>query len=103
MADGRDIVLPRHSTGKERSPAIRILLGGKNGSECPRISVDDVGVELRDVEVAQQEAAQALADMAREAVSATTGEPAQHTAVEVWDDAGLVLQVKFSFEIKRTN
>ena len=67
------------------------------------VAVDDVGVELRDLEAAQQEAARALADMAREAVSDKTGEHAQHMAVEVWDDAGLVFQVKFYFEIERMN
>jgi hypothetical protein len=67
------------------------------------VLIDEEGVELRDIDVARQEAARALADMAREALGGDTGQPAQHMTVEVRDNAGPVFQVKFSFEIQRTN
>lgn len=65
--------------------------------------VDEEGVELRDVEVAQQEAVRALADMVKESLNSNTGHSVQHMAVEVRDDSGRVLQVKFSVQIERIN
>ena len=65
--------------------------------------VDEEGMEFRDVGAAQQEAAHALADMARDAVRANTGELTERMSVEVRDDAGPVLHVKFFFEIERKN
>ena len=65
--------------------------------------VDEEGIEFSDVEAAQQEAARALADMARDAIRGNTGEPTERMAVEVRDDAGPVLHVRFFFEIERKN
>ena len=58
---------------------------------------------MRDAEAAQQEAAHTLADMARDAVRGNTGELTEKMAVEVRDDAGPGLYVKFLFEIERKN
>lgn len=63
--------------------------------------VDEEGFELRSLEAAQAEAAGALADMARDAIRSDTHDPARQMGIEVRDDAGLVLQVRFSFEIER--
>jgi hypothetical protein len=58
---------------------------------------------FRDVGAAQEEAAQAMADMARDAIRGNTGELTERMAVEARDDAGPVLHVKFFFEIERKN
>lgn len=68
------------------------------------VFVDDEGVECRDLQSVQTEAARALADMAREdlvreAVPATTEAPAHHMSINVRDDDGPVMQVRFVFEI----
>lgn len=61
--------------------------------------VDDEGVPCRDIQAVQAEAARSLADMARDAVHAATGAPSHAMSIEVRDDAGPVLQVRFTFEI----
>ncbi|MBR1237709.1 DUF6894 family protein [Bradyrhizobium sp. AUGA SZCCT0182] len=66
------------------------------------IVVDDEGMDLADIEAAQDEAARSLADFARGALRSSPAAPAD-MAVEVRTDAGAVMRVKFSFEIERTN
>ncbi|WKA25921.1 DUF6894 family protein [Bradyrhizobium roseum] len=61
--------------------------------------VDDDGLECRDMQVVQMEAARSLADMARDAVHAATSTPSHAMSIEVRDDAGPVLLVRFTFEI----
>jgi hypothetical protein len=58
-------------------------------------AVDDEGVELRDIDLVQEEAARSLADMARDAVRRTTRnrDPNHRMAIEVRDDHGPVMQV----------
>jgi hypothetical protein len=65
------------------------------------VAVDEQGMELPTVEAVQEEAIRSLADMAREAVR--TGPVAgRHMAIEVRDDYGPVLQVKFEFNVDPT-
>jgi hypothetical protein len=60
---------------------------------------DEEGLELPDIEAAQQEAALSLADMARDAVRISRN--AHLIQIEVRDDNGPVLQAKFVFAIDR--
>jgi hypothetical protein len=63
---------------------------------------DDEGLELNSIERVQEEAALSLADMARDEVrSHRTDGARQRMAIEVRDDTGPVLQVKFTFEVDR--
>lgn len=63
--------------------------------------IDDVGMDCPDLQAVQTEAARALADMARDAVHSATGAPAHHMSIDVRDDDGPVMQVKFTFEIHK--
>jgi hypothetical protein len=65
--------------------------------------VDEEGMELRDVNRAQEEAARALGDMARDALRAPARVQIHEMAINVRDDAGPVMHVRFSFEIERKN
>jgi hypothetical protein len=67
------------------------------------LAVDEEGVELQDIELVQEEAARSLADMARDAVrSPTHDRKLKHRmAIEVRDDNGPLLQVKFTFKIDK--
>jgi hypothetical protein len=58
-------------------------------------------MELRDMDSVQEEAARSLADMARDAVRRPTHDRNvnHQMAIEVRDDHGAVLQVKFTFEV----
>jgi hypothetical protein len=66
------------------------------------LAVDEEGLELSDMRAVQAEAAKSLADMARDAVhtfSSVGG--THHMAIEVRDDIGPVMQVKFAFEVEK--
>ena len=66
------------------------------------IAVDEEGLELPGIERVQEEAALSLADMARDAASEHRidgGVP--RIAIEVRDDHGPLLQVRFTFKIDR--
>jgi predicted regulator of Ras-like GTPase activity (Roadblock/LC7/MglB family) len=65
------------------------------------ISIDEEGLNLRDLDAAQAEAARALGDMARDAARTFKGSKMQQMAIEVRDDTGQVMQVRISFEVKR--
>jgi hypothetical protein len=70
--------------------------------ENGKVAVDDDGMELRDIEAVQEEAARSLADLARDAVRCNFRSRSAHDmAIEVRDAAGPVLQVKFTFAIER--
>jgi hypothetical protein len=61
---------------------------------------DDVGVELASMGEVQQEAAQSLAEMARDALRPEGSPDPRRMAIEVRDGKGdPVLQVRFSFEV----
>jgi hypothetical protein len=63
-----------------------------------RLAVDEEGVELPDLDAAQQEAALALADMMLD----ISLNPAK-ISVEVRDDAGTVMRARVVFEIDRAD
>jgi hypothetical protein len=62
--------------------------------------VDKEGLELRDIDAAQDEAARTLAGFAWDAARLRGG-PSHQMAIEVRDAHGSVMDVKFSFEIAR--
>ena len=68
--------------------------------EGDEIFSDEEGLELSTIEKVQEEAARSLADMARDAVR-TLGASSQQMSIEVGDDSGPVLQLKFTFAVER--
>jgi hypothetical protein len=81
-------------------PMPRYYFDLRDGDE---LAVDEEGVELRDTDLVQEEAARSLADMARDAVRRTTRnrELNHRMAIEVRDDHGPVMQVKFTFAVEK--
>ncbi|WP_454616617.1 DUF6894 family protein [Bradyrhizobium cenepequi] len=69
--------------------------------EGDRIVSDAEGLELSTIEAVQEEAASSVADMARDAVRKHSGGAGRVMAIEVRDDSGPLLQVKFTFEVRR--
>ena len=67
------------------------------------LAVDEEGLELRSIQAVQEEAARSLADMARDEVRRHSNDPNKRhrMAIEVRDDNGPLLQVKFTFEINK--
>lgn len=66
------------------------------------LAIDEEGLELPDIGAVQAEAAISLADMARDAVHSAPLIPGgHHMAIEVRDDVGPVMQVRFLFEVER--
>jgi hypothetical protein len=66
--------------------------------EGAHVAADEEGLMMRDIDAVQKEAAQSLADMARDAVS---GRMLHRMAIEVRDEAGLVLEVSYLWQIRR--
>ena len=64
------------------------------------VTRDEEGVELPDIEAALEEAALALADMARGVALDDIGSGHQ-MAIEVRDERGPLLQANFVFEVER--
>jgi len=65
------------------------------------LAVDEEGLELPDIGAVQAEAAISLADMARDAVhNAPLGPGGHRMAIEVRDEIGPVMQVRFLFEVE---
>jgi len=62
---------------------------------------DEEGMELGTIKAVQHEAAQALANMARDAIGEYPNGPLGPMAIEVRDDNGPVLEVKFQFSVGR--
>ena len=69
--------------------------------EGDEFAPDDEGLELSTIQAVQEEAARSLADMARDAVRKRHDGAGHQMAIEVRDDNGPVLNVKFTFEIDR--
>ncbi|KRR26446.1 hypothetical protein CQ14_02840 [Bradyrhizobium lablabi] len=67
------------------------------------LAVDEEGMELRDMQAVQEEAARSMADAARDAVLSQSAGSFAHMSVEVRDDDGPVMRVRFSFDIDRRN
>ena len=65
------------------------------------LAADEEGMVFATIDGAQSEAAHSLADMARDAVRRHRGGKSQFMAIEVRDDKGPVLEVRFAFEIDR--
>ena len=65
------------------------------------LAVDEEGLELSGLRAVQAEAAKALADMARDALHSSEGITKQHMAIEIRDETGPVMQVRFNFEVER--
>lgn len=65
------------------------------------LSVDEEGLELTSLRAVQAEAAKSLADMARDAAHSLDGPTKRFMAIEVRDDTGPVMQVRFNFEVQR--
>jgi len=65
--------------------------------------VDDDGRELGDLQAVQIEAARSLIDMARDSLLDAAAGLIDRIAVQVRDDAGPVMNVRFRFEIDKTN
>ncbi|AHY49531.1 MULTISPECIES: DUF6894 family protein [Bradyrhizobium] len=68
--------------------------------EGDEIFPDEEGLELSTIEKVQEEAARSLADMARDAVG-TLGTSGRQMSIEVRDDSGPVLHLKFTFAVER--
>ena len=64
-------------------------------------AVDEEGLELANLGAVQAEAAKALADMARDALHSADGLTRRQMAIEVRDESGPVMQVRFNFEVER--
>lgn len=64
------------------------------------LALDEEGLELRTIRAVQEEAARALAGFAHDAAR-LDGAQSQQMAIEVRDEHGPVMEVKFSFEIAR--
>ena len=62
------------------------------------VALDDEGIELPDVQAAQEEAALALAALAKEMRSNGPQAGLTELAIDVRDNAGLVMRVRFEFE-----
>lgn len=63
--------------------------------------VDEEGLDLRDLEAVQDEAARALCDMARDAAAISHSTRAEQMKIAVRDESGPVMTVRFAFEISR--
>ena len=63
--------------------------------------VDEEGMELVGIDAAQNEAARSLGGIAWDAMR-SDGAQAQEMSIEVRDEYGPVMEVKFAFLIKRT-
>jgi hypothetical protein len=59
------------------------------------VAPDEEGLKLPDIRSVQEEAARALASLA---ASLPPESDSRHVAIEVRDNAGLLLRVKFDFE-----
>ena len=68
--------------------------------EAGGLTLDDEGIELRDIKAVQDAAMRSLADMAREPVNSEAS-VGHDMAIEVRDTDGTVLQVKLTLVIER--
>ena len=67
-----------------------------------KVALDEEGMVLPDIQAVQEEAARSLADIAKDAVRRSSSQGIGHRiAIEVRDDAGPVLQAKFTFAVER--
>jgi hypothetical protein len=64
------------------------------------LAIDEEGLELSNLRAVQLEAARALADLARETLQDTISGGHHYMAIQVRDDIGPVMQVRFTFEVE---
>jgi uncharacterized protein DUF6894 len=69
--------------------------------EGDKVLADEEGIELSTIEAAQREAARTVGDMARDGLRRHPGGAGDLMAIEVRDDSGPVLQVKFHWTVER--
>jgi hypothetical protein len=69
--------------------------------EGDELAPDEEGMELSSLQAVQEEAARTLADMARDSVRSQHDGAGHQMAIEVRDENGPLLQLKFTFEIER--
>ena len=62
---------------------------------------DEEGLELPTIRAVQEEAARSLGDVARDAARNHRDGASSPMAIEVRDDKGPVMQLRFTFEIRR--
>ncbi|QIG92788.1 MULTISPECIES: DUF6894 family protein [unclassified Bradyrhizobium] len=65
------------------------------------LAPDEEGLELNSMQAAQMEAAKSVADMVRDVVYQSQRVHNHRMAIEVRDDKGPVMQLKFTFEIEK--
>ena len=65
--------------------------------------VDEEGLELRDIQTVQKEAARSMADMVRDELRKPAIALSQQLVIEVRDDAGPVMKLRLTFEIESHN
>ena len=70
--------------------------------EDDETSSDEEGIEFSSLAKVQEEAAQSLADMARDTLRRVHNGKAHEMAIEVRDEDGPVMQVRFTFDINHT-
>lgn len=63
--------------------------------------VDEEGLELKDSDIAQEEAAHSISDMVRDALRKPARGFSQQMAIEVRDGAGPVMKLRLTVEIER--
>jgi hypothetical protein len=63
--------------------------------------VDEEGLELKDSDIAQEEAAHSISHMVRDALRKPVSGFSQQMAIEVRDGAGPVMKLRLTFEIER--
>jgi len=66
-----------------------------------KVSLDEEGLELSTLDEAEQEALHAVADMARDAIRRNPDGAEYLMAIEVRDESGPVLEVKFHLTVDR--
>jgi hypothetical protein len=64
-------------------------------------TIDEEGMVLSDLQRVQKEAARSLADIARDTAAKHDGGVTQVIAIDVRDDNGPVLHLRFWFEVDR--
>ena len=65
--------------------------------------VDDEGRDLQNTQAVQVEAARSLIDMARDSLLDVPSASIDRLIIEVRDEAGPVMTLRFRFEIEKTN
>lgn len=69
--------------------------------EGEELVVDEEGLELRDMKAVQEEAARTLGGLTWDSVRKFNGAQSQQMTIEVRDNLGSVMRIRFAFEIAR--